>query len=448
MGFKDTDLYREMTLPLAVVCLYASIAGAGFGFDNLYWSGFLGMPRFLKDFGVWDDTTQAYAVSSKAIHGHVDGSRARLINGIQIPAPWQSAGTGAPIAGTAVGCLMSGLIGNKLGRIRCFFLAAAIAVVGILIQVTSFGDFWQLMAGRIINALSMGLICNVVPTYQSEIAPAKIRGAMVNFYQFWQLVGALMACTANWGFQYRDDQWAYRCTLVIQFIIPIVLVSAGLVLPESPRWLVEKGRKDQARKVLTFLRGKSALPSMIEEELDLLIRAEAEQREFHSATSWLDCFRGSNLRRTLIGAGVQSLQQAQGSSFVLGYVVVFLQTIGIKQNSLQITVLLVFVNCMGASMAFYLVDKLGRRQCLFWGAVILGSCMFTVSGVVAGAGDNQTAMKGALAALFIWYFVQAFSWSSWYVVLFTRGSRPFTDKNVVYGLSPPKCQHYSSAKRP
>lgn len=271
------------------------------------------------------------------------------------------------------------------------------------------------MAGRIINSLSMGLICNVVPTYQSEIAPAKIRGAMVNFYQFWQLVGALMACTANWGFQYRDDQWAYRCTLILQFIIPAVLVSAGLVLPESPRWLVEKGKVDQARKVLLFLRGKNAPAHIVEEELVLLVRAEEEQRELHKATAWVDCFKGTNLRRTLIGAGVQSLQQAQGSSFILSYAVTFLQALGVKQNSLQLTCLLVFVNCMGASLAFYFVDKFGRRQCLMYGALVLGACMFTVAGVVTGADGNEQAMKGVLAALFIWYFVQAFTWSSWYV---------------------------------
>lgn len=262
----------------------------------------------------------------------------------------------------------------------------------------------------------MGLISNVVPTYQSEIAPAKIRGAMVNFYQFAQLVGALMASTANWGLQYRDDQWSYRTTLILQFVIPVVLISAGLVLPESPRWLIEKGKTDEARKVLSFLRGKLAPPHIVEEELDLLVRAEAEQRQMHAATSWLDCFRGSNLRRTLIGTGVQSLQQAQGSSFVLGFIVVFLKAIGVKQNSLEITVLLVFVNCMGASLAFYLVDKFGRRQCLFWGALILCACMYTVSGVVVGAPGNEAAMKGVLAALFIWYFVQAFAWSSWYVI--------------------------------
>ncbi|KAL1304369.1 hypothetical protein AAFC00_003372 [Neodothiora populina] len=390
MGFKDTDLYREMTPALGMVCIYASLAGAGFGFDNLYWGGFLGMPRFLEDFGRWDDTLQAYA----------------------IPTPWQSAGTGAPLAGVAFGCLLSGFVGNKLGRIKTFFLAGGIAIVGILVQVTSFKNFWQLMAGRIINALSMGVICNVVPTYQGEIAPARIRGAMVNFYQFWQLVGALMATTANWGFQYRDDQWSYRTTLILQFIIPIVLISAGLVLPESPRWLVEKGRVEQARKVLTLLRGKKAAPAIIEEELELLIKADAEQREFHAATSWLDCFRGSNLRRTMIGAGVQSLQQAQGSSFISNYAITFMQAIGIKQNHMEMNVLFSFVNTMGSTLAFYFVDKFGRRKCLFGGAIVLGSCMYTVAGVVVGAPGNTAAMKGVLAALFVWNFFQSFAWSS------------------------------------
>lgn len=332
---------------------------------------------------------------------------------LKIPTPWQSAGTAIPIAGVALGCLLSGLIGNKLGRIKTFFVSAAIAMVGILIQATSFRRFWQLTAGRTINALSMGIVCNVVPAYQSEIAPSRIRGAIVNFYQFWQLVGALMACVANWGFQYRQDQWSYRCTLILQFIIPVILFSAGLLLPESPRWLVEKSKTTEARKVLTLLRGKKASSSVIEEELELLIQADQEQREFHHASSWIDCFKGTNLRRTLIGTGVQCLQQAQGSGFIVNYSITFLEAIGVKYNNLKLNVLLTFVNMMGASLAFYFVDKFGRRQCLFWGALLLAACMYTVAGVVTGAPSNEQGMKGVLAALFIWQFTQAFAWSSW-----------------------------------
>jgi SP family sugar:H+ symporter-like MFS transporter len=135
--WKSSDLGKELTGPLISVCGYAGLAGAGFGWDNCYWAGFLGMSKFAEDFGVLDATTGTYS----------------------IPASWQSAGSGAPLAGVALGCLFSGLIGHKYGRIKTFYLAAAIAIVGIMIQVCSFGKFWQLMAGRIINSVSMGLVC-------------------------------------------------------------------------------------------------------------------------------------------------------------------------------------------------------------------------------------------------------------------------------------------------
>lgn len=118
--WKSSDLCKELTLPLIAVSGYSGLAGAGFGWDNCYWSGFLGMKQFAKDFGVLDAATGAHS----------------------IPASWQSAGSGAPIAGIAIGCLLSGFVGHKYGRIKTFLLAAVIAVVGILIQVTAIGRFW------------------------------------------------------------------------------------------------------------------------------------------------------------------------------------------------------------------------------------------------------------------------------------------------------------------
>ncbi|KAI0130364.1 general substrate transporter [Xylariales sp. AK1849] len=386
--WRSSDLGKELTGPLIAVCGYAGLAGAGFGWDNCYWAGFLGMEKFAEDFGVLDQSTGRYS----------------------IPASWQSAGSGAPIAGVALGCLFSGLIGHNYGRIKTFFLASAIAIVGILIQVCSFGQFWQLMAGRIINSVSMGLVCNVVPTYQSEISPAKIRGSLINIYQFWQLVGATMACVSNWGFQSRMDQWAYRVTLIIQFVIPIILVVGGCFLPESPRWLTGQGRIEDARKVLHFLRRGTPI-QLIDEELNLLVQAERQDRELYEHTSWPDVFRGPNLRRTLISAGVQCLQQAQGSSFIVQYAVVFLQTIGVT-NSFEILIYLYMVNCLSSILAFHFVDRIGRRPLMISGACLLSACMFIVASLTGFYGDEPGAQKGALACLFVWQFVQAISWAS------------------------------------
>jgi MFS transporter, SP family, sugar:H+ symporter len=135
--WKASDLGQELTGPLLAVCSYAGVAAAGFGWDNSYWSGFLGMAKFAEDFGVYDESTGDYT----------------------IPATWQSIGSGLPQVGVVVGCLLSGLLGQRLGRIKTFYLASIIAIVGILIQVCTFNHFWQLMAGRVINSVSMGLVC-------------------------------------------------------------------------------------------------------------------------------------------------------------------------------------------------------------------------------------------------------------------------------------------------
>ncbi|KAK8085298.1 hypothetical protein PG997_006569 [Apiospora hydei] len=386
--WKSSDLGKELTLPLIAVSGYSGLAGAGFGWDNCYWSGFLGMQQFAKDFGVFDTVTGTYS----------------------IPASWQSAGSGAPMAGIALGCLFSGFVGHKYGRIKTFLLAAAIAVVGILVQVTAIGKFWQLMAGRIINSVSMGLVCNVVPTYQSEVAPAKIRGSLINIYQFWQLVGATMAAVSNWGFKDRTDQWAYRVTIILQFIIPAVLIFGGIFLPESPRWLIGQQRNEEARKVLHFLR-RGTPGALIDEELQLLVAAEEQDRELYAHSSWPDTFTGTNLRRTAISAGVQCLQQAQGNSFIIQYAVVFLQSIGV-QDSFEVLILLYFVNCVASSMAFYFVDKIGRRPLMVGGACIMAACMFILAGLTGFQAQSLAAQKGALACLFVWQFVQAVAWAS------------------------------------
>lgn len=136
---RDTrnDFGREVTLPLMATVMYASLAGMSYGIDLNYWSGLLGMAQFQKDFGVFDADTQAWT----------------------IPATWQSVGSGTPTAGIACGTLIAGYIGNKWGRIKAFWVAAGIGLVGILIQATSMHSFWQLVVGRIVNALSMGIIC-------------------------------------------------------------------------------------------------------------------------------------------------------------------------------------------------------------------------------------------------------------------------------------------------
>ncbi|KAL4809091.1 general substrate transporter [Aspergillus unguis] len=387
-GIKKMTLSQEMTRPLLLVCVYASLGGMGFGMDYNYWSGFLGMARFARDFGVYNPSTGEY----------------------YIPSTWQSAATGSPTAGLALGAVVSGFIGNRIGRVKTFFVSAVIGLVGILIQACAFGSYWQLMAGRVVNAVSLGIVCNVVPAYQSECAPVKIRGSLVNTYQFSLLVGGTLIQTANWGLHNRQDQWAYRVVIILQFVVPVVLMIGSFVLPESPRWLVGKGRRDDAAKVLHLLR-RGTPHEIIEQEADLLLLAEQEQQALHGLTSasWISCFKGPNLRRTLIATGMQCMQQTQGSGFMSNYLVVFLQGIGVK-DEYRTSVLMIFTNMMACACAFYVVDRLGRRPLVLVSTAVMGASMFAIAGVT-GYGDGGN-VNGALAGLFLWQIFQAIGWSS------------------------------------
>lgn len=134
-------------------------------------------------------------------------------------------------------------------------------------------------------------------------------------------------------------------------------------------------------------------------ELDLMDQAIQEEMESHRATSYRDCFRGSNLRRTIVAVGVQVLQQAQGNSFTTTYLVLFLQQIGLSQP-LLINIAKMCVNLGACILTFYLSDKIGRRYMLMTGSFFMAALMWTISGVSAWGGDlSDSAAQGLIAAI-------------------------------------------------
>lgn len=377
----------------------------------------LDIAQFLKDFGVYNAETDSY----------------------YLPSTWQSVGSGPPIAGLAVGSLISGAVGKRLGRIKTFRLASIISVIGIVIQSTAMHSFWQVTVGRIVNALALGILANTIPAYLAEISPLSIRGTLINCYQFFVSVGAILVTTINWGMYQRTDQWAYRLVFVIQVAVPAFYVVGSYFVPESPRWLIGKGRIEEAERKLKTLR-KANRPEMISQEIQMILEAEeVNQRQFDS--SWIECIRygsnqpysairclinhrGTNLRRTFIATGVQCLQQAQGSSFMGTYSVLFMKSIGVK-DVYKISVLNSVVMAVASGCAFYLPDRLGRRWILICAALVLGVSMFTMSAVKdKGLAGNSTAANAALAFTFIWQFAMSIGWSSWSVVTSPILSKP------------------------
>ena len=149
--------------------------------------------------------------------------------------------------------------------------------------------------------------------YQSETAPKKIRGAIVAAYQWAITLGLLIAAIVNNATKHRDDAYAYRIPIMVQLVWAVILIAAMLVLPETPRYLIKRGRGESAARSLSRLRG---LPvdhdSIVAELAEVQSSHEHERATSAGNGSYMDCFRGRMLKRTLTGIVLQALQQMSG----------------------------------------------------------------------------------------------------------------------------------------
>jgi MFS family permease len=176
-----------------------------------------------------------------------------------------------------------------------------------------------LVAGRLVAGFGVGFVSAVIILYMAEIAPRKVRGAIVSGYQFCVCVGLLLASAVDYGTQDRTDSGSYRIPIGLQMAWALILATGLFLLPESPRFFVKKGKLDRAAATLARLRDQPVESAYIQDELNEIVA----NHEFEMSViphgnyfqAWANCFRGSlwqghsYLRRTILGTSLQMMQQ-------------------------------------------------------------------------------------------------------------------------------------------
>jgi MFS transporter, SP family, sugar:H+ symporter len=277
-----------------LTCVFASFGGILFGYDSGYINGVYGMTAWKNQFGrPTGNSTDAIDIAT-----------------------WQKSLTTSILsAGTFVGALVAGDLADRIGRRLTIILACAIFSAGVIIQVAS-QSINVLIGGRVVAGIGVGLISATVILYVSEIAPKKIRGAIVSGYQFAITIGILLAGCVTQATHKREDSGSYRIPIAIQFLWAIILAIGLIFLPETPRYYVKKGRTDRAVESLVRVRGQPAESEYIQAELAEIVANYEYEMNIAQAT-WIDCFRGGlhpsgNLFRVLVGTGLQMFQQLTG----------------------------------------------------------------------------------------------------------------------------------------
>lgn len=314
-------------------------------------------------------------------------------------------------AGTFVGALAGAPIGDFIGRRLGLILTCLIFSIGVAMQTaaTQWGLF---LGGRFVAGLGVGLVSTLVPMYQSECAPKWIRGAVVSCYQWAITIGLLLAAIFSQVCNGRNDHSAYRIPIGIQFIWAAILLIGMIILPESPRWLIKKGREEKAKKSLTRLTGLSIDdPVLIQELEDIKVNLMEEQKI--GEAGWLDVLKSSHNKirfRVLSGVGLQAWQQLSGINFIFYFGTSFFSNSGISKPFVT-TVITNVVNVVMTIPGILAVDKVGRRTLLLIGAAGMTICEFMIAIVGVTVSTTNASGQKALIALVCFYI--AFFASTW-----------------------------------
>ena len=204
------------------------------------------------------------------------------------------------------------------------------------------------------------------------------------------------------------------------------------ILPESPRYYVKKGRLADAAKALGRVRGQAIDSDYIQDELaEIIANHEYEMQiipQHGYIQSWTQCFSGSlsngssNIRRTLLGIGMQMMQQLTGINFIFYFGTVFFQQLGSISNPFLISLVTTLVNVCSTPMAFYIIERLGRRTILLYGSCGMITMQFIVGVIGATAGkpekNNHAATSAMVAFICLNISVFAMTWgpAAWVIV--------------------------------
>ncbi|KAL7266192.1 Plasma membrane low glucose sensor, partial [Rhizina undulata] len=309
-------------------------------------------------------------------------------------------------AGTFFGSLTAAPLGDTVGRRWGLIYSTFVFVIGVIFQ-TAATAIPLFVVGRLVAGFGVGLVSALVPLYQSESAPKWIRGTIVGSYQLAITIGLLLASCVNHGTHTREDTGSYRIPIAIQFLWAIILVIGMLSLPETPRFLIKKGRFEEAAKSMSRLRALPVDDPNLIAELNE-IKANHEFEMSLGESTYAECFNGVLLKRLLTGAGIQALQQLTGINFIFYYGTQFFQNSGIS-DAFTIGLITNLVNVLSTFPGLWAVEKMGRRNLLLYGAVGMCVCEFIVA-IVGVTASSVVANKVLIAFVCIYIFFFASSW--------------------------------------
>lgn len=265
---------------------------------------------------------------------------------------------GAVLSGCLVGTLVSGPLADRYGRRTIILVACVIFIIGI-INILLATSFTTLLTARLLLGIGVGIVAVTIPLYLAEVAPASIRGRSITIFQLLLTFGILLAYFVDLLF-IPSGNW--RGMFAVILVPAAILFFSMLILPESPRWLLSKQREQAARKVLAKTRVAEVVDNELQEIKASLAITEGSWRTLFSRAFWLPLS---------IALMIAACNQLTGINVLLQYAPMVIQQSGLHSatSSMLGTIGIGLVNFLGTILAFFLVDRAGRKILLVTGTL-------------------------------------------------------------------------------
>ncbi|OBZ78798.1 Sugar transporter STL1 [Grifola frondosa] len=267
--------------------------------------------------------------------------------------------------------IAAGQVGDIIGRRGTLFSGALVFSLGGAIQTFTPG-FWVMVVGRVISGLGVGLLSTIVPIYQSEISPPSHRGALACMEFTGNIVGYASSVWIDYFCSFIDSDLSWRIPLFIQVVIGSILAAGSLVMPESPRWLIDTDKDVEGMRVIADLHGGDPDDVVAKAEfLEIKDRVIVE-RESGEGRSYAMMWRKYK-RRVLLAMSSQAFAQLNGINVISYYAPrVFEEAGWIGRDAILMTGINAIIYVLSTLPTWYLVDRWGRRVILLSGALCDG----------------------------------------------------------------------------
>ncbi|XP_010253802.1 PREDICTED: sugar transport protein 4 [Nelumbo nucifera] len=391
------DYAGGMTLFVLITCIVAATGGLIFGYDLGISGGVTSMSPFLKKFfpSVYermnDDTDT---------HNQYCKFDSQLLTSF----------TSSLYIAALIASFFASAITRLFGRKISMAIGGAVFFIGSILNGIA-NNVGILILGRLLLGVGVGFANQSVPVYLSEMAPAKLRGALNMGFQLAITIGILVANLVNYGTDKIKGGYGWRISLILAAVPAAVMTVGSLFLPDTPNSLIERGHTEKAKAMLQKVRGTTDVD---EEFQDLIDASESAKQVQHP---WKNIIDRRYRPQLVMSIMIPFFQQLTGINVIMFYAPVLFMTLGFGgAASLMSAVITGLVNFFATIVSIVTVDKYGRRFLFIEGGIQMIICQIgvgTVLGIKFGESGQGSLSKGyADFVLFlICSYVAAFAWS-------------------------------------